>query len=251
MSRRAGAGARSCRSCAATAGATAATSCTSAMAVLFIGVAASSAFQHARDVRAAPGQTRERRRLRRQLRQADHARSCRRGGRLEKIALGADLDGAQGRQAGRAAAHRARLLPRRGAVRDGQLVRAIFEGEATSEVGMKAGVAARRLDRGAARPRPRSTRSSTGRRGSATAGQAGRRAGPRRRPGCGTSTATGAFRRRRVPPDRLAAGGVDLARRADRLRRRADRPVAGARRRAGAASAAGYAARVAQDLGRA
>jgi cytochrome c-type biogenesis protein CcmF len=103
------------------------------VAILFVGVAASSAFQHARDVRLAPGQ------------------SARVGGyeityvrptsRLasEKISLGAVLDV---RRHGR---HVATLRPTRGYYPSldqaglGTIGR-FFDGQATSEVGLKAGL---------------------------------------------------------------------------------------------------------------
>ena len=108
----------------------------------------------------------------------------------------------------------------------GGLVRGLFEGEATSEVGMKAGplrdvwtviqpdpeylskVIAGVADRTADKPVAQQERAVSG--------------------------LIGVYERRRrpgpVPPARLAPGGLDLARRADRLRRRADRAVAGTRR---------------------
>jgi hypothetical protein len=55
---------------------------------------------------------------------------------------------------------------------------------------------------------------------------------------------------RDVPPHRLADGRLDLDRRPDRLRGRPHRAVAGADA-AAAAARAGYAARVARELGRA
>jgi cytochrome c-type biogenesis protein CcmF len=109
------------------------------MAVLFVGVAASSAFQHARDVRLAPRQTAsvggyEITYVRPTARVVD------RGGRVERIALGADL------RVRRNGSHVADLHTERGyypsaaPFASGGLVRGLFEGEATSEVGMKAGV---------------------------------------------------------------------------------------------------------------
>jgi cytochrome c-type biogenesis protein CcmF len=107
------------------------------MALLFVGVAASSAFQHARDVRLAPRQSatvggytvRYVRPTARII--TDH-------GRVERIGLGAVLDV---RRDGRRVAI---LRPERDfyPTRDpalGPLGR-FFEGEATSEVGMRAGL---------------------------------------------------------------------------------------------------------------
>jgi cytochrome c-type biogenesis protein CcmF len=108
------------------------------MAVLFIGVAASSAFQHARDVRLAPGQTASVGGYDVRYVRAT-ARIDQPGDRVEKISLGAVLDV---RRDGR---HVTTLRTERGYYPDtatggGTLVRALFEGEATSEVGMKAGL---------------------------------------------------------------------------------------------------------------
>ena len=58
------------------------------VALLFVGIAASSAFQHAATPRCRPGQTAQRRRLRDPLRPPDGEISTR-DGRLEKINLGA------------------------------------------------------------------------------------------------------------------------------------------------------------------
>ena len=81
------------------------------MALLFVGVAASTAFNDARDVRLVPGQT---------MRVGDYdftyARATSRvsttqSGELEKISFGAVVNVAPRRQAGRDAAPRAQLLP--------------------------------------------------------------------------------------------------------------------------------------------
>src|SRR4029079_18810969 len=61
------------------------------MAVLFVGVAASTAFQHARDVRLSPGQTATIGGYAITYRNAT-ARADYRGERLERVALGAVLD---------------------------------------------------------------------------------------------------------------------------------------------------------------
>ena len=198
------------------------------MAVLFVGVAASSAFQHARDVRLAPGQTATVGGY-----QVTYVRSTarvdERDGGVERVALGADL---RVRKNGSKVAdlHTERgYYPASAPFASGGLVRGLFEGEATSEVGMKAGllrdvwtviqpdpeylskviagVAERTADKPVAQQENAVQR-------------ADGRLPARRHPGA-------------VPPARLAAGGVDLDRRPDRLRRRADRAVAGARRGAG------------------
>ena len=108
------------------------------MAVLFVGVAASSAFQHARDVRLTPGQTATVGGY-----QVTYVRSTarvdERDGGVERVALGADL---RVRKDGSKVAdlHTERgYYPSSAPFASGGLVRGLFEGEATSEVGMKAG----------------------------------------------------------------------------------------------------------------
>jgi cytochrome c-type biogenesis protein CcmF len=108
------------------------------MAVLFVGVAASSAFQHARDVRLSPGQTATVGGY-----QVTYVRSTarvdERDGGVERVALGADL---RVRRNGSKVAdlHTERgYYPSSAPFASGGLVRGLFEGEATSEVGMKAG----------------------------------------------------------------------------------------------------------------
>jgi cytochrome c-type biogenesis protein CcmF len=109
------------------------------MAVLFVGVAASTAFQHARDVRLSPGQTATVGGYQVTYKQAT-ARPVYSGDRLERVELGAVLDA---RKDGR---HVATLRTNRGyypsaaPFASGSLVQGIFEGEATSEVGMRAGL---------------------------------------------------------------------------------------------------------------
>jgi cytochrome c-type biogenesis protein CcmF len=108
------------------------------MALLFIGVAASTAFNDARDVRLAPGQS---------VRSGDYtftyqratARISQREGELEKISFGAVVDV---RRDGR---HVTTLRPERGYYPslEGNGLGAVgrfFEGEATSEIGLKAGL---------------------------------------------------------------------------------------------------------------
>jgi cytochrome c-type biogenesis protein CcmF len=109
------------------------------MAVLFVGVAASTAFQHARDVRLSPNQTATVGGYQVTYKAAT-ARPVFRGQRLERAELGAVLDV---RKDGH---HVATLRTNRGyypsaaPFASGSLVQGIFEGEATSEVGMKAGL---------------------------------------------------------------------------------------------------------------
>jgi cytochrome c-type biogenesis protein CcmF len=107
------------------------------MALLFVGIAASSAFQHARDVRLSPGQTARIGGYTLRYVKAT-ARIVAPQGSVERIAFGAILDVSRdGRRV-------AMLRPERDFFpsRDpgmGPLGR-FFEGEATSEVGMKAGL---------------------------------------------------------------------------------------------------------------
>jgi cytochrome c-type biogenesis protein CcmF len=108
------------------------------MAVMFVGVAASSAFQHASDLQLSPGQ-------RASVGGYEityvkpTSRISQRAGSLEKISFGAVLDV---RRDGR---HVVTLRPEKGyypsqdAVGLGPVGR-FFEGESTSEVGMKAGL---------------------------------------------------------------------------------------------------------------
>lgn len=108
------------------------------MALLFIGVAASSAFQDARDVRLSPGQTVTVAGYDFTYRQAT-SRVSTLDGELEKISFGAIVDV---RRDGRKLVT---LRPERGYfpsrdVRGLGPVGRFFEGEATSEVGLKAGV---------------------------------------------------------------------------------------------------------------
>src|SRR4051794_39953480 len=108
------------------------------VAVLFVGVAASSAFQHVRDVRLGPGQT-----ARVGGHQLTYVRPTGRvvaasNGRLERIDLGADLRVRRdGRPVGMLHTHRSyfpTMDPTLGPV--GRY----FEGEATSEIGLRAGL---------------------------------------------------------------------------------------------------------------
>ena len=108
-----------------------------------------------------PGQTRAGRRLRRHATCAPTSRHRDDGRRAwRRSTFGAVLDVRQRRQARRDAARRARLLPVDGERRFGPVGR-FFEGEATSEVGLKAGLRARHLDRDRRPTSTRSSRSST------------------------------------------------------------------------------------------
>ena len=108
------------------------------MALLFIGIAASTAFSDSRDVRLAPGQS---------VRSGDYtftyrqatSRISTRGGELEKISFGAVVNVSRGGE------QVTTLRPERGYypsrnVRGLGPVGRFFEGEATSEIGLDAGL---------------------------------------------------------------------------------------------------------------
>jgi cytochrome c-type biogenesis protein CcmF len=108
------------------------------MAVLFVGVAASSAFQRSRDVRLAPGQTTSVGGYDVRYDRAT-SRIDRRGGDVERIVFGARLSVSKdGKPVSKLAPERG-FYPSRDARGLGQVGR-YFEGEATSEVAMDAGV---------------------------------------------------------------------------------------------------------------
>ena len=221
--------------------------------MLFIGVAASSAFNDARDMRLGPGRRRRSATTRSRTSSRRRSISATSDGRLEKITFGAVVRGAQGRRARRDAAARARLLPlaRRRARPDRPLLRGRGD-----ERGRPEGRPARRRLGGddARQGRARAGRSSRATRSSPPPAASSRR---RSRRSCSARRCAGSPTRyvadaaaRDVPPHHLAAGDVDLARRDHRLPRRADRDVAGERDALRRRASAGYAARVAQDLGR-
>ena len=108
------------------------------MALLFVGVAASSAFQDARDVRLTPGQT---------MRVGDHdftyvratSRVSTNAGDLEKISFGAVVEVRRDGEKVVTLRPERSYFPSRDLAGLGPVGR-FFEGEATSEVGLKAGV---------------------------------------------------------------------------------------------------------------
>ena len=220
--------ARSSRSSSATAAATAATSCTSGVAVLFVGVAASSAFQDARDVELQVGQTAQGRRLRGHLPAADgRARGGEQRPAREDRPRRGDARLAR-RRAGRHAAHRALVLPLR---------------RPDARARCRASSRARRRARSACAPGCGATSGARSRRTCATCASRSRRATASSRPPRTLpaeqreiALARGARRpdallrgepaARHLPPDRLAAGELDLDRRPDRVRGRPDRPLA-------------------------
>ena len=193
------------------------------MALLFVGVAASSAFQHARDVRCSPGQTRARRRLRRHLRAADRA-SCR-----------------APRRAARADRRSARCCAsaRRQAVATLRPSQSYFPSLDPS-LGPVVALLRGRGDERGRRSRPACARdlwtaigarhrdAAPAHRGGRPGLRARRRRAARARGSAAQLLGAGAARPRRalrdrpaardVPAARLAAGDLDLDRRADRLR---------------------------------
>jgi cytochrome c-type biogenesis protein CcmF len=107
------------------------------IAVLFVGIAASSAFQHARDVRLLPGQRTTVGGYDVKYVRATGKIDVAGNGRLQKIDLGADLQVSKGGET--RALHTERdYFPSS----DGTLgaVSRYFEGESTSEVGLRSGL---------------------------------------------------------------------------------------------------------------
>ena len=212
-------------------------------------------FQHARDVALWRRAERQGRRLRRHLREADRRprRGEQRPAREDRPRRPAAR--VARRQARRHAAHRARLLPHRGP--DARAGLALLRGRgdergrpAAPACGATSGRAvAPDIARAAAAASPRATRSSPrpGRcpRRSARSllAQALRRADRAR---YATHPPPATFRLHR-----LAAGDLDLDRRADRVLRRADRALAGAPRARPARSPPATPPASAQELGRA
>ena len=205
------------------------------IAVLFVGVAASSAFQAPGARLAAARPDAARRRLRDHLRQADVAAR-----RRAQRAARADRPRRRPARAARRRPAADRCTPtsptsRRPIPSLGPVSR-FFEGEATSEVGLRAGLrrdlwTAVAPDIGRLRP-------------VIDAGRQGLRARTALRPSSGRVPRPGAARAQpllhaqpaagHVPHHRLAARDLDLARRADRVPRRGDRALA--RRRAAPAA---------------
>ena len=204
------------------------------IAVLFVGVAASSAFQTQHLVELRPGQTDDVAGYAITYEKPTSRLVAANNGRLERIDLGARLRVQRGDGAPEVIDTYKSYFP--STASDLGPISRFFEGEATSEVGLRAGIrrdlwTAVAPDIGRLRPRidegddvfADATELSDGR--------------PRRVPGRGAARAHPLLHRRaaarHVPLHRLADGHVDLARRADRVRRRGDRAVAG--RRPGAA----------------
>ena len=109
------------------------------MALLFVGVAASSAFNNARDVRLTPGQTTRAGGYEFTYAKATSRVSTTKAGELEKISFGAVVD------VRRDGEKIVTLRPERGFfpsrdIRGLGPVGRFFEGEATSEVGLQAGI---------------------------------------------------------------------------------------------------------------
>jgi cytochrome c-type biogenesis protein CcmF len=106
------------------------------MALLFIGVAASSAFQHARDVQLVPGQSATIKGYKISYTKAT-GRIVNKGDRLERLEFGAVLQVSKGTK------HVATLRPNRGYYPVNAPfapISSAFDGESTSEVGLDAGI---------------------------------------------------------------------------------------------------------------
>ena len=202
--------------------------------VLLVGVAASSSFQDVTEVRLAPGES---------ARVGGYditVPACHRfdldvtsKGSLEKINLGADLRVRRDGETSRLHTERS-FFP----ANDRSLgaVSRYFEGEATSEVGLRSALLARPVDGGRPRHRGPAADDPARRRGvraGALAARPGARGGARRDPAPPRRALPGGPSAGAVPRARLAARGLGLDRRADRVRRRADHALA-VRRRASA-----------------
>jgi cytochrome c-type biogenesis protein CcmF len=109
------------------------------MAVLFVGVAASTAFQHARDVRLSPNQSAVVGGYRVTYVKAT-SRADYRGDRLERVALGAVLDVSKNGHHVTTLRTERGYYPSADAFASGSFIEGVFDGEPTSEVGMKAGL---------------------------------------------------------------------------------------------------------------
>ena len=217
------------------------------IAVLFVGVAASSSFQHEREVLLSPGQTaRVGKYDVTYVKPTANLRAAPNGG-LEKIDLGAQLrvtrDGRKVADMTTVKSYFPSMAPFLGPISR------FFEGEATSEVGLKAGWrrdvwTAIAPDIGALRPRIEEGDKVF----------SGAKLSPEQR-NAFLAQALGGLTRsyakqpaaRDVPPDRVADGHLDLDRRADRVPRRDDRAVAAAAGLPRPARAA-YAARVGREV---
>ena len=244
------------RSCGATAAATAATSSTSGWRCCSSASPRRRRSRTTRDVQPAPGRPRRRSAATTSATCARRARIDERDGRAREDLLRRRARRPPRRRAGRHAAPRARLLPVDGRAGLGPVGR-FFEGEATSEIGLQAGLTrdlwtAMSPDIGKLRPIID--------RGDEVFARAEGKIPPAMEAALLGRAITGLVDRYRerpaagdVPPHRLAARRVDLDRRAHRLRRRADRAVAGARGRAprerGARGAAGARPRPPPDAG--
>ena len=148
------------------------------IAVLFVGVAASSAFQHAHDVRLKPGQTAHGRRLRHPLRQADRPVVTRDGGSSGSRSA-RELDVTKDGHTSRRCAPTRGYYPSREPFAAGR--RRCSSGEATSEVGLSAGLRRDIWTAVAARPRAAALDATVHRRRPRAVRTAATAARPRRR----------------------------------------------------------------------
>ncbi len=205
------------------------------IAVLFVGVAASSAFQDQRLVELRPGQTERIDGYAITYERPTSRLVAASNGRLERIDLGARLRVRRGDGPAQTLDTYKSYFP---STSPGLgPVSRFFEGEATTEVALRAGVrrdfwAAVAPDIGRLLPRIEQ-----GDKVFADATELSED-GSRRLPGGGAARAQPLLHRLpaagHVPPDRVAARDLDLARRADRVRGRRDRALAGRRPRAAA-----------------
>ena len=204
--------------------------------VLLVGVAASSTFQDANDVRLRPGERAQVGGYEIQYVRPTGEIDLASNGSLEKINLGADLRVRRDGEVSRLHTERS-YFPSNSAGLGA--VSRYFEGEATSEVGLRAGLRPRPVDGGRARHgaaggHDRARR--PGVRGGHRAVRRGALRRARRDAAPPRRALSGRCAARTVPRPGLAARDVDLGRRADRVRGRADRDLAAARgRRAGCA----------------
>ena len=205
------------------------------VSVLFAGVAASSAFQAAHDVQLGVGQTTKVGGYDLTYVKPTGDLRAANNGRLEKIDLGAVMRVSRdGKTVGTLRTEKS-FFP----TEDPTLgpVSRFFEGEATSEVGLRAGL--RRDVWSAISPNVRDLRKQIAEGDKVfTGGQGPARGAARDRAREGARPPDPLLREepaaRHVPADRVAAGELDLDRRADRVLRRPDRPLAGAAPRAAA-----------------
>ena len=196
------------------------------IAVLFVGVAASSSFQHAVELRPHAGLLDARRRLHAALRAPDRDGDAEERPRAHRL----DAEPRRGARRQQARTPRRDAAPQRGLLR----LRRTGPGHRRASDRRPAGQPHQHERRRHARRLDARSRRTSQRRRSRASSRVGNRTLPRRR---GRSSRSACLARDlpaapaagAVPLHRLAAGHVDLDRRPDRLRRRPDRDLAGAR----------------------